>query len=71
VDVSKRYPLDPVMDMFEFGVAMREQRFRRDHPLASDADIEAMMVDWMRWRPGAEFGDAEGRPVDFPPATGG
>lgn len=55
------------MDMFEVGVAMREQRFRRDHPEAAESDIEAMMLDWMRWRPGAEHGDAQGRAIDLSP----
>lgn len=52
------------MDMFELGVAMREQRFRRDHPEATESDIKAMMATWMRWRPGAEDGDAQGRAIE-------
>ena len=55
------------MDMFEVGVAMREQRFRRDHPDAAESDIKAMMVDWMRWRPGAENDDTQERAIELPP----
>ena len=55
------------MDMFEVGIAMREQRFRRDNPEAAESDIKAMMVDWIRWRPGAENGDAIGRAIELPP----
>ncbi|MEP7113282.1 MAG: hypothetical protein ABI862_08455 [Ilumatobacteraceae bacterium] len=64
--MSKPLPLEAAMDMFEVGVAMREQRFRRDHPAATEAEIKAMMVEWMRWRPGAENGDAHGRVVELP-----
>jgi hypothetical protein len=54
------------MEMFEFGVALREQQFRRQHPDASDAEIKTMMVDWMHSRPGAELGDSVGRSVELP-----
>ena len=65
--MSTPLPLEAAMDMFEVGIAMRERRFRRDHPEAAESDISAMMADWMRWRPGAENGDAEGRAIDVPP----
>lgn len=65
--MSKRLPLEAAMEMFEVGVAMREQRFRRDHPDAAESDIKAMMVDWMRWRPGAENDDAQERAIELPP----
>ena len=54
------------MDMFEIGVVLREQRFRRDHSEATESDIKAMMAEWMRWRPGAENGDTAGRVVQLP-----
>ena len=30
-------------------------------------NIEAMMIDWRRWRPGAENGDAQGRAIELSP----
>jgi hypothetical protein len=55
------------MEMFGFGVALREQQFRSAHPQAAEPAIESTMIAWMRWRPGAEFGDAGGRPIELPP----
>jgi hypothetical protein len=42
--------------------AMRAQRFRRDNPSLDEGQIEALMEAWRGTRPGAEAGDAEGRP---------
>lgn len=53
-------------EMHAMGEAMMRQRLRREHPNASDAEIEARVVAWLRERPGAEFGDASGRPVAWP-----
>jgi hypothetical protein len=63
--VNKRLPLEAAMDMYEIGVEMREGRFRRDNPNATESQITAMMVEWRRWRPGAENGDAQGRAFNF------
>ena len=52
------------MDMFETGVAMQRQRLRRQQPGASEAELDAGIAAWLSARPGAEFGDAPGRPVD-------
>lgn len=34
------------------------QRFRREHPELSPSAIEQRLAEWLRARPGAEFGDA-------------
>ena len=47
------------------GVRMQEQRFRRENPGATDDEVTAFMRAWLRERPGAEHGDADGRPVDL------
>jgi hypothetical protein len=52
-------------EMFEVGVAMMRQNLRRKHPTASDETIEAELEAWLRHRPGAEAGDAEGVSVDW------
>lgn len=51
------------LDMFSTGEALMRQRLRRLHPRWSEDRIEDGIRDWLRERPGAEAGDATGRPV--------
>ncbi|HUG35991.1 MAG TPA: hypothetical protein VML54_03515 [Candidatus Limnocylindrales bacterium] len=53
-------------ELFEAGVAMMRQKLARDHPDWTAAQVEARLVGWLRERPGAEHGDAEGRPGSWP-----
>jgi hypothetical protein len=53
-------------DLFEAGEEMMRQRLRREFPDAGAAEIERRLVSWLQDRPGAPFGDAEGRPVPWP-----
>ena len=53
-------------ELFELAEAMVRQNWRRKHPGASEADRAAAVIDWLSRRPGAEHGDAEGRPVVWP-----
>ncbi|HZL99236.1 MAG TPA: hypothetical protein VFD43_03200 [Planctomycetota bacterium] len=53
-------------ELFEAGVQLMRQNLRRSHPGASEPEIEALLAAWMRTRPGAEFGDAVGRPRPAP-----
>lgn len=39
------------------------QSLRRRYPHADDAEIKRLMNEWLLTRPGAEHGDAEGRPL--------
>jgi hypothetical protein len=55
--------LRTAFDLFETGVEMRRQQLRRAHPGLADSEIEALVGAWLRERPGAEFGDAVGRPI--------
>jgi hypothetical protein len=50
------------LDMFAYGCEMMRQNLRRAHPQADDAAIEELL----RTRPGAEHGDAVGRPGHWP-----
>jgi hypothetical protein len=52
--------------LFEMGETMLRQKLRRKHPEASAAEIEAHVREWLARRPGAEHGDAVGRPVAWP-----
>jgi hypothetical protein len=64
-------PVSPVADalratleLFETGVALMRQNLRRTHPNADDEEIEGLLGAWLHERPGATFGDCDGRPVD-------
>ncbi|WP_129574494.1 MULTISPECIES: hypothetical protein [Sorangium] len=53
-------------DLHDAGVALMRQNLRRRLPEANEEDIDERLADWLMERPGAEFGDAEGRPVPWP-----
>jgi hypothetical protein len=59
--------LRTAFELCALGESMRRARLRREHPNATDDEIEAMLVAWLETRPGAEHGDAWGRPVTWPP----
>ena len=48
------------IELTEFGAALRKQRYRRDHPKATDEEVDEFMRRWMLDRRGAPGGDAEG-----------
>jgi hypothetical protein len=58
------------LDLFETGLEMMRQKLRRDHPDLADHEVEARLGSWLRERPGAEFGDAVGRPAAWPRRAG-
>jgi hypothetical protein len=49
-------------ELTETGAAMRAQRYRREHPRATEEEVAAVVKAWMLERPGAPLGDAEGVP---------
>ncbi|WP_438000499.1 hypothetical protein [Sorangium sp. So ce185] len=53
-------------ELHDAGVALMRQNLRRRLPGAGEEDIDERLADWLRERPGAEFGDSEGRPVPWP-----
>lgn len=63
-EIRERFEL--TMELYELGESMMRQNLRRQHPEASDAEIEERLVDWLQKRPGAEHGDAPGRPRPLP-----
>ena len=58
--------LRTAFELFEAGMRMMEARYRRGFPDASPREIEAMLSTWLLQRPGAQFGDAEGRSINWP-----
>lgn len=50
------------LDLAEAGVDMMRENLRRRYPDAGAAELERHLVAWLHERPGAELGDADGRP---------
>lgn len=48
------------MQLAEFGADMVRARYAREHPGATEAEIEAAVDAWWVARPSAPFGDADG-----------
>jgi hypothetical protein len=59
-DLSAGQRLRLAFDLYEVAEKMMRQNLRRRNPGASEAEIEALLLDWRRSRPGAEHGDASG-----------
>lgn len=64
-----RHPLEVAFELHDLGVRMRAQRHRRERPDATPPQVEEVVRAWLQDRPGAPFGDCEGRPVTLLRAT--
>lgn len=53
-------------ELAELGEEMFRQRLRRDRPELTEGEIDGLVDAWRERRPGAEYGDAQGRPVAWP-----
>lgn len=58
------------LDLFDAGVRLMRQNLRRRDPGADDQAINRQLARWLRERPGAEHGDAAGRPLDIDTRVG-
>ena len=58
--------LRTAFDLFVAGRRMMRQNLKRRHPEATDREIDSRLRAWLRERPGAEYGDAVGRPIAWP-----
>jgi hypothetical protein len=58
--------IEQALELAEIAEEMSRLRLRRERPHASDDEIDALVARWYGDRPGAEHGDAEGRPVTIP-----
>jgi len=54
------------LDLFTTGERLMRQRLRRGHPELSHEELELRVVQWLRARPGAQFGDSPGKPAAWP-----
>lgn len=53
-------------ELTELGMEMRAERYRREHPEATEAEVAECVQAWLLDRPGAPDGDAVGHVVPFP-----
>jgi Rv0078B-related antitoxin len=60
--------LRTALDLCALGESIRRAQLRREHPDVTDDEIEALLAAWLMTRPGAEHGDAWGRPISWPPS---
>lgn len=51
------------LELSDLAGRVQRQNLRRRHPGASPEELDAMLRQWVRTRPGAEYGDCEGRPI--------
>ena len=58
--------LRTALEMFGLGESIVRQKLRRTYPDATEAEIEKRILSWLAERPGAEHGDAPGRPLPVP-----
>ena len=56
------------LSLFAAGEAVMRQNTRRRFPDARAAEVEERVIAWLRERPGAPFGDADGLPGTWPRA---
>lgn len=55
--------LRQALEMADMGIDMMRQNLRRRFPQDSEEGIARRLSAWLRQRPGAEHGDAWGRPI--------
>lgn len=48
--MSPAQRLATTMDLMEFGLAMQEQKLKRNHPNATDAELDQLFIDWLMER---------------------
>jgi hypothetical protein len=58
--------LRTALALFDDGVRLMRANLRRQHPDASEEDIDRLVGEWLATRPGAEHGDGVGRPRPLP-----
>ena len=59
MNASKR--LQIAFELHRAGLVIMRQNLRRKFPDESDSEIEQRFLAWLHERPGARFGDGEGK----------
>jgi hypothetical protein len=50
------------MDLFAAGEDMMRLKLARENPTLAADEVEKLLIEWLRRRPGAELGDCPGPP---------
>jgi hypothetical protein len=58
--------LQTALDLTDLGARLFAQRFRREHPAATEADVKQAVDAWLADRSQAPGGDAVGRVATWP-----
>jgi hypothetical protein len=53
-------------ELFDVAERMLEMKLRRERPDITEEELDDAVSKWLKRRPGAELGDAEGRPIAWP-----
>lgn len=61
-ELTAEQKIQLAFEMHELGCAMMRENLRRRFPDETDEERERRFVEWLQTRPGAEQGDAVGRP---------
>jgi hypothetical protein len=65
-ELTPEQKLRLAFELHELGCAMMRENLRRRFPDESDEARERRFIEWLHTRPGAEHGDAVGRPRPLP-----
>ena len=57
--------LRSALELFESGLELMRRNLRRRHPDAAQEELERLLSEWLRTRPGAELGNSPGHPRSF------
>jgi hypothetical protein len=58
--------LEEALELADLAEEMLRLKLERTHPHASADEIDRLVDEWFLSRPGAELGDAFGRPITLP-----
>jgi hypothetical protein len=53
-------------ELSDAAIVLVRSRLRREKPAATEAELDALLDEWLATRPGAALGDGCGRPVVWP-----
>lgn len=59
------------LELHQAGEDLKRQSLRRDHPQATEAEIERLVLECLHTRPGASRGDCPGRAITLDDRAGG
>lgn len=65
-DLSPAERLRMALELSDVAIVLVRERARREHSGITNVQLDGLVDAWLATRPGAESGDATGRPVTWP-----